>query len=54
MSVSPGYLIILIVETQLPTSRYFVIGSQSFQCDQASEPPRQTTQQDRNRATLDR
>jgi len=31
-----------------------VIRGQSFQCDQASEPPRQTTQQNRNRATLDR
>src|SRR5579863_9547681 len=31
----------------------FAIRSQSFQCSQASELPRQTTQQNRNRATLD-
>src|ERR1700685_96100 len=31
----------------------FAIRSQSFQCDQASHPPRQTTPRNQNRATLD-
>jgi len=31
----------------------FAARDQSFQCDQAPESPRQTTPQNRNRATLD-